>query len=507
HRERRKPTWEVTNVRSEHELEMLLLARRKEVAIPSSDPVNESYEEAGTTSPRNSYRRRRAEREQLYLQLLMLLSGEQMAGIKAEFHAHDDEVDLEDFCKIMEKYQPDHLVQRATGEGSEKGTAPGSEGKVESGGEVRQGRARVSQEEIMSNLVELFKEVDINGDGMMEWDEFTRFVVEKAQLHHAKLTIDQIQEYTQAPKQLEVSASNRSCKAVEQLCYVPGSNHVAVIQEHNPIINVYHAQTCHRVAELRNTAVPLTMTYCSNYHTLITASADMTVLHWNLDDVPAIKHYTLRSRWPTKQAIMSMCWSTSHQLLYSGTTAGTIQGWDIDERQEMVTLKGHSDIVMDIVMSSLDNLLSASLDTSIRIWDTYTEKPVHTLLGHNKGVHSLSYSSAHRCLVSAGFDHEAHVWSPFVNSLLYKLKGHTASLVGCQAVENTPELITADSAGFIKVWDLRTFHCVQTLQPEMDVELTKNGTATTSGTACFMHLKIPPTRCNQESASRERADL
>ncbi|CAM9908357.1 unnamed protein product, partial [Choristocarpus tenellus] len=241
------------------------------------------------------------------------------------------------------------------------------------------------------------------------------------------------------------------------------------------------------------------MTYCSDYHTLVTASADMTMLHWNLDDVPSIKHYTLKSRWPTKHATMSMCWSTSHNLLYSGTTTGTIQGWDINARQEMVTLKGHSDIVMGmIVMKSLGNLMSASLDTSIRIWDTYTEKPVHTLLGHIKGVHSLSYSADYRCLVSAGFDHEAYVWSPFVNSLLYKLKGHSSSLVGCQAVENSPELVTADSGGVIKVWDLRNFHCVQTIQAEVDEDSSRNGTSNTSRTSCFMHLTLPPARSNQE---------
>ena len=33
--------------------------------------------------------------------------------------------------------------------------------------------------ELVANLVELFREVDINGDGDMEWDEFTRFIVEK----------------------------------------------------------------------------------------------------------------------------------------------------------------------------------------------------------------------------------------------------------------------------------------------------------------------------------------
>lgn len=60
-------------------------------------------------------------------------------------------------------------------------------------------------------------------------------------------------------------------------------------------------------------------------------------------------------------------------------------GWDIDERQEMVTLKGHADIVTGmIVMRSLENLVSASLDTSIRIWDMYTQKPVQMLMGHHK---------------------------------------------------------------------------------------------------------------------------
>lgn len=37
---------------------------------------------------------------------------------------------------------------------------------------------------------------------MMEWDEFTRFVVVKAQLHHAQMSIDQLAEYRQGFKQV-----------------------------------------------------------------------------------------------------------------------------------------------------------------------------------------------------------------------------------------------------------------------------------------------------------------
>lgn len=37
---------------------------------------------------------------------------------------------------------------------------------------------------------------------MMEWDEFTRFVVVKAQLHHAQMNIDQLAEYRQGSRQV-----------------------------------------------------------------------------------------------------------------------------------------------------------------------------------------------------------------------------------------------------------------------------------------------------------------
>lgn len=48
------------------------------------------------------------------------------------------------------------------------------------------------QKEVTANLVELFREVDINGDGEMEWDEFTRFIVEKASLFEEALAVDKI---------------------------------------------------------------------------------------------------------------------------------------------------------------------------------------------------------------------------------------------------------------------------------------------------------------------------
>lgn len=99
---------------------------------------------------------------------------------QAEFHAHDDEVDLEDFCAIMERHKPENLtVDRGGGGGgggSENSDAKGDGGSARWGDEsgvndggggsgggggagAGAGKVVVSRQEVISNLVELFKEV------------------------------------------------------------------------------------------------------------------------------------------------------------------------------------------------------------------------------------------------------------------------------------------------------------------------------------------------------------
>ena len=154
-----------------------------------------------------------------------------------------------------------------------------------------------------------------------------------------------------------------------------------------------------------------------------------------------------------------------------------------------------------LALDSLDSLMSASLDMTIGVWDTYTNTVIHKLKGHRKGVFSMSYNPDFRLLVTSGFDHDALVWSPFVNSLVFKLKGHHSSLVGCQCVENSPELITADEAGVFKLWDVRTFQCIQTFYNNSNSE---NEPA--EHLSCFFHSKVPTNNLNQVNKNPEIDD-
>ena len=46
------------------------------------------------------------------------------------------------------------------------------------------------RQSMVHDLIELFDEIDVNGDQMMEWDEFTEHIVEKAVRHCFSAPLD-----------------------------------------------------------------------------------------------------------------------------------------------------------------------------------------------------------------------------------------------------------------------------------------------------------------------------
>lgn len=80
---------------------------------------------------------------------------------------------------------------------------------------------------------------------------------------------------------------------------------------------------------------------------------------------------------------------------------------------------------------------------------------------HSAGVVAIAYSNEYRFLLSAGSDHQVRVWSPFAEKQVFSLRGHKAPLIGVQFVPGTPQIVTADSDGWMRVWDARNFACTQ----------------------------------------------
>jgi hypothetical protein len=66
--------------------------------------------------------------------------------------------------------------------------------------------------------------------------------------------------------------------------------------------------------------------------------------------------------------------------------------------------------------------------------------------------------------------------------------------VGIQAIEDTPEIITADASGVFKLWDVRNYQCVQTFTANLSGSDTKDS----SKLCCFFQTKLPSRNTQQK---------
>ncbi|CAN0050569.1 unnamed protein product [Ectocarpus sp. 12 AP-2014] len=119
---------------------------------------------------------------------------------------------------------------------------------------------------------------------------------------------------------------------------------------------------------------------------------------------------------------------------------------------------------------------SCSMDHTVKLWDLTTLGLRKTLLGHPKassqltwhlGVKHMAYCPDQRLIVSGGFSYDLVVNNPYLSSPISRLRGHCSSIVGVEHITGTSQLVTADADGFCKLWDLRTFSCMESFTSNM----------------------------------------
>lgn len=115
-------------------------------------------------------------------------------------------------------------------------------------------------------------------------------------------------------------------------------------------------------------------------------------------------------------------------------------------------------------------------DGSIRLWNFSTSDPASTneavtFNGHKKSVTTLSWDQDGARLASGGTEGEIVVWDRVAEVGLFRLKGHRGPVTSLHyiphptmSVSSHPGyLLSTSKDTYMKLWDLGTQHCVQTV--------------------------------------------
>jgi predicted NACHT family NTPase len=213
----------------------------------------------------------------------------------------------------------------------------------------------------------------------------------------------------------------------------------------------------------------------------------------------------------TLSQIFSVAFNSDGQLLAMGDAAN-IRLWRIPDKQQILTLNGHQNLVHSVTFSPDDQMLaSVSVDCTVKLWNVNTGRCIQTLLGHTATVRTIAFSPDNQVIASGSEDKTAKLWDlktgeclmtfstqdSLVRAIAFSpngeifaftssnytinlwntrlsqsekiLQGHTSYVRAITFSPNGKIIITSSHDHTIKLWDTNTGECLKTLQGHTSV--------------------------------------
>lgn len=337
---------------------------------------------------------------------------------------------------------------------------------------------------LVVQLRDLFDEIDVNGDGMMEWDEFTGYCVELGFVATRRQKRPLAYKYAYDNKFTDPVSKGPS---MEQLYYISEKDYLIAIESGSSSLTIYDSKmklirvfepppsfggdnysstsTTNASSILRSrnfeptigAATIRAVCYVPHKNWITLATSDQRLACFDFNS------YQRRQGYHTPSQQTGIVWSEQGQMLISGGVNGALYCWDLDNKQKLgeqndTKHKGMITTIMEVLMHKC--LLTCAADGRVQMWDVTKFKLSYKgelRGGHKRSVRSMAFSQQHDLLITAGFDYEAIGWDLATRCPMLRLKGHRQSLVSVTIVtmSNIERAFTTDIGGVFKLWEIR----------------------------------------------------
>ncbi|TRY75454.1 hypothetical protein TCAL_07104 [Tigriopus californicus] len=209
--------------------------------------------------------------------------------------------------------------------------------------------------------------------------------------------------------------------------------------------------------------------YDPTVNRLYTAGRDSIIRIWNVQygKEPYIQSMEHHTDWVND---VQLCCGGKNLISASSDT--TVKVWNAHKGFCMSTLRTHKDYVKALAYAKDRELVaSAGLDKAIFLWDvntltalTASNNTVTTssLNGNKDSIYSLAMNPSGTVIVSGSTEKVLRVWDPRTCGKIMKLKGHADNIKALVLNRDGTQCLSGSSDGTIKLWNLGQQRCVST---------------------------------------------
>lgn len=153
-----------------------------------------------------------------------------------------------------------------------------------------------------------------------------------------------------------------------------------------------------------------------------------------------------------EKAIFALSITSNRQNVITGSIDKSIKIFNLKTGKEIRTIKGLEDEITSVCLSTDEKILiSATEGKIIKKWDMTTGKLVNDFQGHDGSVFNVCYDSNGKYLLSCSEDKTVKIWDANTNRLIRTLAGHNAP-VNAVDISDNGKLIASATEKSIILW-------------------------------------------------------
>lgn len=341
----------------------------------------------------------------------------------------------------------------------------------------------------------LFHHIDFNDNKYVTWEEVTTHMIDDSlRVMSATHSSDAVGMSTPSRSELQMldhvglfrQAPNAKVRSVK---YVGAWERMLRVVHHSTsqdfTIEMTTLGSVDRACKVSKPMVscPTILEAITDHHIVVAAHQDMScsvhgaqVLREGSTVTSMALHRVLPMR-ETEESTTALLWHPTNKVLYSGFRTGTIAPWNLrldkntfTDRYNILGRQSLFNHPVSALVAFEDKLVASSIASvnNIVLYDVTKNCVLETLKGHNLGVTTMSRVDGSDLIVTGGFERVPHLWILKIRDfppwkLVDKAEPHRGNIVQVHAPPLSNKILSSDDRGVIKLWDIRTMRCVQTM--------------------------------------------